>query len=108
MELDLLGYVVGRGSVKPQATKVDKILQTKKPETKKELRSFLGTIGFYQKFVDNYAKIAKPLADRLRKGATNVINWDDESNSAFETLKMTLTDKPILRLPDFQTVYLAN
>ena len=108
VELDLLGYVVGRGSVKPQATKVDKILQTRKPETKKELRSFLGTIGFYQKFVDNYAKIAKPLTDRLRKGATNVINWDDESNSAFETLKSSLTDKPILRLPDFQRQFILR
>ena len=63
----------GVGWETTQATKVDNILQTRKPETKKELRSFLGTIGFYQKFVDNYAKIAKPLTDRLRNGATNVI-----------------------------------
>ena len=37
-----------------------------------------------------------------------MINWDDESNSAFETLKSTLTDKPILRLPDFQRQFILR
>ena len=62
-KLDLLGHVVGGGSIKPQDKKLEKILGTRRPETKKELRSFLGTIGYYQKFIDNYADKAKPLTD---------------------------------------------
>ena len=48
-ELDLLGHIVGGGSIKPQDKKIEKILGTRRPETKKELMSFLGTIGYYQK-----------------------------------------------------------
>ena len=43
-DVDLLGHVVGGGSIRPQCKRMDKIMDTRKPETKKELRSFLGTI----------------------------------------------------------------
>ena len=48
-KLDLLGHVVGGGSIQPQDRKIEKILEMRKPETKKELWSFLGTVGFHQK-----------------------------------------------------------
>ena len=43
-KLDLLGHVVGGGSIQPQDRKIEKIMEMRKPETKKELKSFLGTI----------------------------------------------------------------
>ena len=46
--LDLLGHVVGGGYIQPQGRKIEKIMEMRKPGTKKELRSFLGAIGFYQ------------------------------------------------------------
>ena len=76
-ELDLLKHVVGGGSIKPHDKKLEKILGTRRPETKKEPRSFLGTIGHYQKFIDNYANKAKPLIYRLKKGEPSQIRRDD-------------------------------
>ena len=73
-ELDLLGHVVGGWSIKPQGKKLAKILGTRRPEIKKELRSFLGTIGYYQKFIDYYVNKAKPLTDRLKKGEPNQVS----------------------------------
>ena len=73
-ELDLLGHIVGGGSIKSQDKKLEKILGTRRPETKKELRSFLGTIGYYQKFIDNYVNKAKPLTDRLKKVEPNQVS----------------------------------
>ena len=73
-ELDLLGHIVGGWSIKPQYKKLEKILGTRRPETKKELRSFLGTIGYYQKFIDNYVNKAKPLTDRLKKVEPNQVS----------------------------------
>ena len=107
-KLDLLGHVVGGGSIQPQDRKIEKILQMRKPETKKELRSFLGTVGFHQKYIDKYAEKGKALTDLLKKGEPNQIKWDAESNESFQTLKTALTQKPILRLPNFEKQFVLQ
>ena len=45
-EIKLLGQVVGKGVVKPQGENVSNILEVSKPKTKKDLRSFMGAVGF--------------------------------------------------------------
>ena len=80
----------------------------RKPETKKELRSFLGTVGFHQKYIDKYAEKGKALTDMLKKGEPNQIKWDAESNESFQTLKTALTQKPILRLPNFEKQFVLQ
>ena len=50
-EIKLLGQVVGKGVVKIQGEKVRKILEVSKPKTK-DLKSFLGAVGFHRKFID--------------------------------------------------------
>ena len=107
-KLDLLGHVVGGGSIQPQDRKIEKILQMRKPETKKELRSFLGTVGFHQKYIDKYAEKGKALTDLLKKGEPNQIKWGAESNESFQTLKTALTQKPILRLPNFEKQFVLQ
>ena len=105
---DLLGHVVGGGSIQPQDRKIEKILEMRKPETKKELRSFLGTVGFHQKYIDKYAEKGKALTDLLKKGGPNQIKWDAESNESFQTLKTALTQKPILRLPNIEKQFVLQ
>ena len=107
-KLDLLVHVVGGGSIQPQDRKIEKILEMRKPETKKELRSFLGTVGFHQKYIDKYAEKGKALTDLLKKGEPNQIKWDAESNESFQTLKTALTQKPILRLPNFEKQFVLQ
>ena len=72
------------------------------PETKKELKSFLETIGLYQKFIDRNAEKGKALTEMLKKGQPNQIKCDAESNESFQTLKAALTQKRILRLPNVE------
>ena len=107
-KLDLLGHVVGGGSIQPQDRKIEKILEMRKPETKKELRSFLGTVGFHQKYIDKYTEKGKALTDLLKKGEPNQIKWDAESNESFQTLKRALAQKPILRLPNFEKQFVLQ
>ncbi len=98
--LDFLGHVVGKGKLKPQPDKLQKIQDAKRPETKKELRSFLGLAGYYRRFIPNFAAIAVPLTDLTKKKEPNQVRWGESQETSFNTLKEKLTTSPILQLPD--------
>ncbi|XP_072164915.1 uncharacterized protein [Diadema setosum] len=104
-ELDFLGHHVGRGTVQPNQDKIAQIQQATRPETKKQLRSFLGLAGYYRRFVPNYAAIAVPLTDLTKKGEPNLIRWGEPQDKAFNTLKLKLSSQPILRLPDVNRTF---
>jgi len=78
---------------------VNKILQAPKPVDKKQLRSFLWLIGYYRKFIPNFAVLAVPLTDLTRKGAPIQLKWNEAQDKAFETLKAYIACPPVLRLP---------
>jgi len=64
------------------------------------LRSFLGLASYYRKFIKNFAKIAAPLTNLLKKSAVTY-DWDEACDKAFEALKGILVKVPVLKLPDF-------
>jgi Reverse transcriptase (RNA-dependent DNA polymerase) len=73
---------------------------TKHPTTQTELRSFLGLCNFYRRFVKGFAKIAAPLNVLLRKGETpQLCPLSPEQVIAFDTLRVSLLNPPILALP---------
>ncbi len=98
-EIEFLGHVVGNGYVQPKRDKVESIQNAKRPVTKKQLRSFLGLIGFYRKYIPNFAAVASPLTDKTKKGLPNKIEWGESQEKAFQTLKGKLMQSPILHLP---------
>ena len=108
LNLDFVGHVVGDGKLGPTDEKIEKINEAKIPETKKQVRSFLGLAGWYQKFVPNFASIAAPLTDLLKKGQPNKVIWGEAQNNAFENLKQCLSKRPILRLPDFERQFVVQ
>ena len=67
----------------------------KRPETKTEVKSFLGLISYYRKFVPQYATISTPLSDLLK------VHCTPECERAFQTLKKKLGESPVLIILDF-------
>ena len=66
----------------------------------KEIRSFLGNAGFYQRFITNFSQIAKPLTNLIAKDVP--FRFDDECHKAFETLKNELISTPIIQPLDWK------
>ena len=61
----------------------------------------LGLVGYYRKFIPNFAAIAVPLTDLTRKGTPNQLLWDEPQELTLESLKAHIANPPVLQLPDF-------
>lgn len=98
-EVDYLGHHIGLGKVQPREKKVEALLSFARPQTRKQLQSFLGLAGYYRKFIPHFSDIAVNLSNLLKKG--NKFEWNDETEKAFLDLKSRLATRPILKPPDF-------
>ena len=67
------------------------------PDKVKGVRQFVGFVGYYRRFVKDFADLAEPLVALTRKGAPFV--WTDRQQAAFEALKACLACAPILGFP---------
>eukprot|EP00745_Piridium_sociabile_P042744 TRINITY_DN8657_c0_g1_i1.p1 TRINITY_DN8657_c0_g1~~TRINITY_DN8657_c0_g1_i1.p1 ORF type:complete len:1461 (-),score=280.53 TRINITY_DN8657_c0_g1_i1:179-4561(-) len=98
-ELEYLGHMIGEGKIWPAEDKMRKIRTAARPETKTQVKSFLGLVGYYRKFVPNFSDIAVPLIELTKKGKPRQVEWSAECQEAFEELKNKFCTPPIHRLP---------
>jgi hypothetical protein len=68
-----------------------------------DVRSFLGLVNYFRKFIDHYSEIAVPLTNLTRKA--NAWNWTGRCQYAFEFLKQKLTEAPLLCTPNERLSY---
>ena len=98
-----LGFVISKDGVKPDLRKVEAIRDMPSPTCVREVRAFMGSIGYYRRFLPNFSQIAEPLIALTRKNAR--FKWSDEAQKAFGFLKESLTVIPLLAYPDTQSEY---
>ena len=67
------------------------------PMTPKQVRAFLGLVGYYRKFIQGFAKIAKPLILLTRQQVK--FEWTPEHHTTFLHLKEAIVQAPILHYP---------
>ena len=101
-ELEFLAHRIGNGSIKPTEEKIDAVNKITQPTTKKQIRSFIGTMNFYRRFIPHFAEIALPLTDLTTGNKPNKVKWLPEHQMAFDKLKQSITQYPVLRNPDFE------
>jgi hypothetical protein len=63
-----LGHIISNGGISVDPTKVREIVSWSIPSTVTEIRSFLGLVDYYQRFIKGFSKIAKPMTSLLEKG----------------------------------------
>uniref|UniRef100_A0A1B6E8Y4 RNA-directed DNA polymerase n=1 Tax=Clastoptera arizonana TaxID=38151 RepID=A0A1B6E8Y4_9HEMI len=106
-EVAYLGHIVTQDGVKPNPDKIKVIKNYPIPKTTKQIKGFLGLLGYYRKFIKNFAKITKPFTNCLKKDVK--INIDDPDYiNCFETCKDILSNEPLLQYPDFKKEFILT
>lgn len=85
----------GKISIYMDDQRIRAIVEWQAPANVGQLRSFLGLVNYYRRFISGYSAKAAPLTDLLKKGR----DWTTECQKAFSGLKRAITEEPVLKLP---------
>jgi hypothetical protein len=99
-ELEVLGHLAGSGKINPVQDKVSDIKDVPVPFTRKQVRSFIGLVGFNRKVTAKFSDIAIPLTDLIQKNASNKVKWSEQTQKGFDKLKICICRDSVLRSPD--------
>ena len=99
---------MGNGLISPQEAKTSAVRTFARPRTKADIRAFLGLAGYYCQFIPNFSCIAAPLSDLTKAALPDQIQWTDECQKAFDQLRHSLCDDPVLRPPRYDREFLLQ
>ena len=97
-EVRFLRHVVSASSVSVDPKKVEAVMSWERPKSVFEIRSFLGLVRYYRRFIEDFSRLAAPMTRLTRKEVR--FDWDDRCEEAFQKLKRRLSSAPILIVPD--------
>lgn len=119
-----LGHVISAQGIQPDPDKEAAIMEWPRPQTVRELRSFLGFTGYYRRFVRDYSRIVQPLNDLLKgefaprhksqshwkrpKSPSLTSFWSSSCQEAFELIIEKLTSAPVLGFADWRLPYVVH
>lgn len=99
-QLEFLGYILTEKGLTANPTRVDPIRQFPRPTCVKDVRRFVGAATWYRRFVHGFAEIVAPL-NALITTKRKTIEWNDQAEKAFVTIKDRLSNPPILAMCDY-------
>ena len=88
-----LGHKISEAGIETDPAKIEAVKNWQIPKDKKGVKSFLGSVGYYRKFIPNYSAKAKPLT--ALTSAKSVFKWDQSCTDAFNELRENLISAPI-------------
>ena len=97
--IKFLGFIVGDGKSMPDPEKIECIRNFPRPCDKKQMRSFLGLVNFYRKFLPNLRDHLSLLSDTLRKISPNKIKWDKVLSHCYEEALQLISADVELYIP---------
>ena len=96
--IQYLGHIVLGEGITPLLEKLNSIQKMLPPKTPKEIKQFLGLIGYYRKFMHRFSDLARPLNALTRKDVE--FEWTPKCQESLELLKTSLMTDPILTYAD--------
>jgi hypothetical protein len=89
--LVFVGHQISDGALHPHPDKVKEIVEAPRPNTKRQVRSFLGLVGYYRSYIPNFSTIAFPLTNLTKKNQPNTVKWGHDEEVAYRELKEAVT-----------------
>ena len=94
----VLGHLISADGIQPLPEKLESIAKMPAPKNPKEVKQFLGLIGYYRKFVPRFADISRVLTQLTKKDVE--FKWTPKCENCFQILKEFLQQTPIVKYPD--------
>jgi hypothetical protein len=99
-QVAFLGHIVSKGGISVDPSKVQDVLSWKAPTSVSDIQSFLGLAGYYQRYIEGFSKISKPMTELLENDKQ--FKWTPTCESSFQELKKQLTTAPVLVMLDME------
>nr|GEY04045.1 DNA/RNA polymerases superfamily protein [Tanacetum cinerariifolium] len=93
-----LGHMIDSQGIHVDPAKIESMKGWASPNTATEIHQFLGLVGYYQRFIEGFSKIAKSMTKLTQKKVK--FDWGDKEEEAFQLIKHKLCSAPILSLPE--------
>lgn len=87
-EVEFLGYIINGHSIRPMPNKIDSICSENAPKDKTQLRSMIGKLNFYSRFVENFAEKLEPLRELFRQNKD--FQWKSYHQQALDRIRTSL------------------
>ncbi|MGV1089522.1 MAG: reverse transcriptase domain-containing protein, partial [Mycobacterium sp.] len=105
-EIEFCGFLVNREGIFTHPEKIKHVKEWPMPKNVKDVRSFIGLAGFYQRFVPNFANLAGPLTALFKKNVS--FKWTHVEQTALDKLKAGLIAHTQLAYPDFSRQFVLH
>ena len=102
--VSFLGHIISREGISPDPMKIQAMKEFQRPKCQKDVLRFLGMTGYYRKFVEKYAFMAKPLYELSKKEYKKKFSWPPDAEKSFQALKNQLSCN-VLAHPNFSKCF---
>ncbi|XP_041049416.1 uncharacterized mitochondrial protein AtMg00860-like [Carcharodon carcharias] len=92
--VEYLGYVIDVAGLHKALSKVESIVDAPAPQSISQLRSLLGQLNYYERFIPQLATLLRPLHELLCQN--KAWKWTEACDTAFKKAKAALTDSEVL------------
>lgn len=93
-EINYLGHIISKEGLKKDRSRLDAIFKMPHPKDVSEVRSWIGMVNYYSKFIPNLSIKLKPVYDLLQKNVNFI--WSKECDKSFEIIKRDIISDNIL------------
>ena len=105
-KVSFLGHVITRQGISTDPDKIDIVKKWSVPTSAREVQQFLGLVGYYRRYIQDFSMIATPLYRLTERG--RAFEWTSECDAAFQELKQRLISAPVLIFPNFEKPFLLD
>ena len=106
--VDFVGHQIGSDRIEPRTALVQAIVDYPRPETKKQVRSLLGLVGYYRKFIPNFSERAAALTHLTKGKNPSKVEWNITLQLRFQNLKAATQNPSVLRLPHWEDEFVLK